>query len=215
MKRQFFRTFSLGAFKHILCVIGIALVAQTSHAHVIFQSTFNQTNYSNLNPLWTEVERNNNDVAVYQSQLRLRGQSILAQDAAVSLGVSLSHYTQLSLQFDWRALASTEPSDTLYVGWKTEANTWLSVWQTALGGSSLDRVELTALEQPGISAQLAFWIDVSAASETVYLDNIIVSGALRAKHSTTSKLREPNTASLLGVFVVLLMVWRRTAAATG
>ena len=168
-------------YPKLLLTCALCVAAPHLSAAVIFMDDFERSNSSTVGPEWEEVERDSSDVAIYNNQLRMRDQSGDAVDAAVINDVDISSFQNLTLSFDWRATSNTESSDTLYLGWFTRGETeqpssWVSIWTQALGGSDYlsESISLSAASNP--LAQLAFWIDVSSATETVYLDNILLEG---------------------------------------
>lgn len=183
------------------------LLGQQAFAAVIYQDDFDRANSNTVGSTWSEIENQSNDVAIYRNQLRLRDQSELAQDAAALLDLGLDNYQDLSLSFDWRATNSTEASDTLYLGWN-DSNGWESVWTQSLGGSDYATVEvdLSALT-PSTGHRLGFWIDVSSATETVYLDNLLLEGELLTNSTPdpVATVSEPNTSLLLSLGLMGLL----------
>lgn len=180
----------------------------SGHAVVLFTDDFNRSNSQIVNNGWSEYERDSNDVAVSQQQARLRDHQNASIDAAIWQTVTTSGFTNLYLDFSWRATSSTESSDTLHSGWRDLAGNFHTVWSTALGGSPFSN-ESIHLDGLGIPTQfdLAFWVNMSASNETVYLDNIILSGdaaAVVANPAVTVNVSEPEGMGLLlaGLFCV-------------
>lgn len=160
-----------------LLLCGTALTSMDSLAAIIYTDDFNRANSTQLGDSWQELEKDANDVAIYQNAMRLRDTRNMSPDAAATRSIDLSAYMNLQLSFDWRATSSTEPSDTLYVGWRKPDLSFDKLWSTGLGGSDFVSETITlnkALIVEG--AALAFWIDVGNASETAYIDNLLISG---------------------------------------
>lgn len=179
----------------------LTLSTSNCFALVIFEDDFNRSNQNELQNGWVELEKDNNDVALYRQQARLRDHQT-GTDASLARTVNLAYPLSTAqpaiIAFDWRASQDTEASDSLYMGIQTADNTLQSLWQTALGGSDFQRVEVFVTEEQLSSLEftLAFWIDVGSASETAYLDNIsIVQDELIAIPPTT--VPEPGSAFLL------------------
>ncbi len=157
----------------ILCLT----VASNSHGAIIFADDFSRSGSSNVGNQWLEWEKDSNDVAISQQQLRLRDHQTGTTDAAAWHTIDAIGFDNLELTFDWRALNSTETSDSLYAGHRDGDGIYHSFWSTSLGGSHFEQVSLTLGGSYSNSAfDLAFWIDVGASNETVYLDNVIIDG---------------------------------------
>ncbi len=217
MPTLFSRSFTL--FSIAMCAsLGIASGA---HAAVIFAEDFNRPNSDTVGVLWQEWEQDSNDVALYNQQLRLRDHQSEQLDAAVWRQVDTSGYENLQLAFDWRASNSTEASDTLHAGWRDSQGSMHAFWSQSLGGSGFTN-QTIALDGFALNTlfDLSFWIDVSAATETVYLDNLLLSGdtiaGTRQPPSTDTgaavSVYEPGSIALL-VMGLSALAWRRKSLA--
>ena len=198
------------------------LSASLSHGAVIFSDDFARSNSNTVMNNWLELEKDSNDVAIYQQQLRLRDNRTGEPSAAAIQAVSLEPYEDIQLSFDWRATSSTEPSDTLFVGWQLEDESFTSFWNTALGGSGYESMtfDIAPEDIPSDYAALAIWIDVGSANETAYIDNFLLSGELIAtspdevNETTTdaSQVPEPSSLALLIASLGLAQLSRRRSA---
>ncbi len=211
-------------------VFGVAALslsmAQTSVADIIWQDDFSMSNSDTLGSGWMEIENQNNDVAIYQNQLRLRDHQN-GIDAAAWHQYSPAGFTDLSISFDWRATSSTEPSDMLFVGWNAGTPDWSPVWQTALGGSVFASVSLDLSSVPVESEMtLSFWLDVGASNETVYLDNLLLEGNpvsdivdmidatdTSIDDGTVTAVSEPGSLALLSLGSLFLLGTRQLGSA--
>ena len=202
-----------------ICGLTVTL-ASNLHAAVIFSDDFNRGNSSDVGNLWQEWEKDSNDVAVYSQQLRLRDHQNSTVDAAIWHSVDTSGFENLNLSFDWRAANNTEASDTLFAGWRDTAGTFHSLWSQTLGGSAMatHSIDLDAFGLNDLF-DLSFWVDVSASTETVYLDNILLSGdainiSTTPTHGNTPPaiaVNEPALPGLLAIAASLLLMRRKTS----
>lgn len=193
--------------RHAACIsllLGLINQPLPTHAAPIFADDFSRANSNDPGNGWLSLEKDANDVAVYRDTLRLRDTRDELPSAALYRSVDISDFSAFSLSFDWRATTSTEPSDELYAGFRNESGDFEALWNTALGGSDFV-TETFALDLPADDMQtldLAFWIEVGSANETVYLDNILLSGVPRtnAENDNTETLAtvdEPASLSLI------------------
>ncbi|TNC82981.1 MAG: hypothetical protein C9356_00595 [Oleiphilus sp.] len=148
-----------------------------THAAIIYHDDFDRDNSSLVGQGWLETEKDQTDVAIYQNALRLRDYRDQAPDAAAVRTIDLTDFSNVALSFDWRATSNTEPSDTLFLGWKSPDLSFNTLWSASLGGSDYltQTIALNSADSANGSA-LAFWIDVSSASETAYIDNVLITG---------------------------------------
>ena len=187
-----------------------ALIAPAALAGVIFQDDFDVANRNTVGNGWSEIERNNNDVAIDNGRLRLRDRQNGIDAAASQLaGISTLGLEDIALSFDWSASYNTESNDSLFVQWRvTGASTWTTLMEQALGGSSMQHrvLALGLAAADRASLQFRFYIDVSASNERVYLDNVTLSG-----NDRNVAIPEPSTLLLLGI--ALLAIRRRALRA--
>lgn len=188
-------------------------LSTNSLAAIIFEDDFARGNSSTISNSWLEYENDASDVAIYNQRARLRDEASIAPDARLSLDLNLNNYSNLSVRFDWGANTGTEPSDFAYFGWYSETRGYSALWTQALGGSPMENVELSLTTPSASDALLAFWIDVSAASETFYLDNFILDGDLLESSEPMASVPEPSTLGLLGAGFALLLLSRRKTEA--
>lgn len=215
----FLRRIFTYALRAGICGVAVTL-ASNLHAAVIFSDDFNRGNSSDVGNLWQEWEKDSNDVAVYSQQLRLRDHQNSTVDAAIWHSVDTSGFENLNLSFDWRAANNTEASDTLFAGWRDASGTFHSLWSQALGGSTMATHSIN-LDAFGLNNlfDLSFWVDVSASTETVYLDNILLTGDATNTSTTTNHgnttpaiaVNEPALPGLLAIAASLLLIRRKTA----
>jgi len=171
---------------------------------VIFEDDFDRSNTNIVGLDWNEGEKDSNDVAIYRNQLRLR-------DHQNGIGASISRLfdpqatSGLSIAFDWRASNNTENSDFFYLSTNLSREPDNAIWQTQLGGSEYAHtvINFSDLNLTGSDpiSTLFFWIDVGSASETVYIDNLMVTQDLivDALEAEVTEVPEPGTTSLLAL----------------
>ena len=218
--KQYYPRLRICSSAHLskLLLLTISLQCAATQAAVLFEDDFDRNNNSLVGNNWSELEKDSNDVAIYQDALRLRDYQSDVPDAAAIQTIEVAGFENLSLQFDWRATSSTEASDMLFVGWQLPDENFSSFWQTSLGGSDYETVSL-AVTDPGSDdglASLAFWIDVGSANETVYIDNILFSGAPVAndtdpatEQDDIASVSEPSSTLLLALGLSFLYSVRR------
>lgn len=209
----------LRSLLQLLSVSVLMASASLSHGAIIFSDDFARANNDAVTNNWLELEKDSNDVAIYQQQLRLRDNRTEEPSAAAIQAVSLETYVDIQLTFDWRATSSTEPSDTLFVGWQLQDDSFSSLWNTALGGSSFESLSLDITHEdiPTNYTALAIWIEVGSANETVYIDNFLLSGELATElpdgeNETTepsAQVPEPSSLALLLASLGLIQFRKR------
>jgi|GEM_PF-1880216 len=200
--------------QRLLLTFVLLICTSWSHGALIFSDDFSRDNSNDVQNNWQELEKDSNDVAIYQQQLRLRDNQSETPSAAALQAISLESYQDLRLTFDWRATTSTEASDTLFVGWQRQDESFTNLWSSALGGSGFNTVsfDITTADIPADYASLAIWIAVGSANETVYIDNLLLSGELINSGSTedggptenSSQVPEPSSLALLTLGLALV-----------
>jgi len=186
----------------------LSIISTPAVSAVIFEDDFDRSNTSIVGLDWNEGEKDSNDVAIYQNQLRLR-------DHQNGIGASISRIfdpqaaSGLSIAFDWRASNNTENSDFFYLSTNLSREPDNAIWQTQLGGSDYAHTVINFSDLPltgsGPISTLFFWIDVGSAGETVYIDNLMIAQALTFDDTPTIpevtvpsvNVPEPGTTGLL------------------
>lgn len=195
-------------FRILLLTTLLSSFASIAQAAIIFSDDFNRTNSNTVGNGWTELEDDANDVAIRNGRLRLRDTLPGNPDAASTNAISTLGFTDIMLSFDWAASSNTESSDDFYVDWSTDNANFTNLFSTGLGGSGFESVSLGPLAGLGGNdpIYLRFWIDVSTSTETVRIDNVVLSGT---RIGGPSRVSEPATLLLLGLGLLCLAGARR------
>ena len=91
-------------FTTLIAMAIFSLVSVSASAMTIFSDDFNRANSNNVGNGWSEIEDDNNDVAIVNNTLRLRDSRFLASpDAAVTRSIDTSGFTSIFVDFDWAA----------------------------------------------------------------------------------------------------------------
>lgn len=195
-------------FRIVLLTTLLSSFASIAQAAIIFSDDFNRANNNTVGNGWTELEDDANDVAIRNGRLRLRDTLPGNPDAASTNAISTLGFTDIFLSFDWAASSNTESSDDFYVDWSTDNANFTNLFSTGLGGSGFESVSLGPLAGLGGNdpIYLRFWIDVSTSSETVRIDNVVLSGT---RIGGPSRVSEPATLLLLGLGLLCFAGARR------
>ena len=181
----------------VLCSL---FFSQSNHAALIFAEDFARSNGSSVGNGWLEIEKDANDVGLWKQSARLRDRSGNSHfDAALTRSLNLGGFQDITISFDWRATNSTEPSDSLNLSWSQDNSLWQDLWSTPLGGSDFTTATTGILPALTGDIWLRFWVDVSAANETAYLDNLRVSGSqpVISAFAAANPVPEPGSLALL------------------
>jgi hypothetical protein len=193
---------NISAIAVLLCVCGSA------SANVIFSDNFDRHDRNIVGNGWSEIEDDNDDVAIRSGVLQLRDTILFRWvDAAASNSTSTVGYNDIYLDFDWAASSNTEPSDRLNVSWN-DGSGWNNLWSTKLGGSNFASVSLGAILGASNLAnlQFSFWTNVSWYNESAYIDNVVLRG-------TPVSASNPSSIALLGLGIMGLGLARRKKSA--
>lgn len=156
-------------------------VAAPASALIIFEDDFNRARTNNVGNGWTELEDDNNDVAIRNYRLRLRDTLPGNPDAAASQlgGLSTVGLTNIFLSYNWSASRDTEAADDLFVEWKPQSDaTWNRLAAHNLGrrAGGFNSVGLGIGAEGKSGLQIRFWTDVSWRTEAAYIDNVKLKG---------------------------------------
>jgi hypothetical protein len=197
--------------KIISAIILAWLCAIPARSAVIFQDDFSRANSNDPGPQWLSLERDDNDIAIYNERLRLRDYQTTGMTHA-QFYLDTSGYENISLSLDWRVLSSTEASDSL------------SISSDILAHAQGDSIFTTGLGNPGVYNNtfsitdnfvgwIGFWLDVNSASETVYIDNVLVMGDPSALQDATPPfaVSEASSIALIGIGLAGIGIARRKA----
>ncbi len=187
------------------------LAAPSAFAVVIFEDNFNGRNGNTVGNGWSEIENNNNDVAISGGVMRLRDRQSGMDAAASQLGgFSTIGLTDIMLSYDWGASNNTESNDSLYVEWRVSgSSSWSELIQHALGGSSLagNVLSLGVAAANQASIEFRFYTSVSTSGERAMIDNVMLAG-----RDAAMAVSEPTTLMLMG-FAMLGFIARKRARA--
>jgi PEP-CTERM motif len=189
----------VGLLVAILIMLGVVAYA---NATSIYFDNFNRQNSETVGAEWTEIEKDNWGVGVWDDQLYLEmnmhpGHSGI--DAAAILTTSMTGYENIHLSFDWNAPNLTEDDDTLFVGYNLNNTGWVQLWEHNLGGSNDASVDLSinAIDD-GTSVQIRFHTVVDKNDEWAYIDDVLLNGDVIVPTSNVP-VPEPATMLLFGL----------------
>jgi hypothetical protein len=198
-----------GRMKKIIVLMVISLfllMVGPVYAIQIFSDDFNRANSNTVGNGWTEYEDGSSDVAIVSNYLQLRDERDGLVDASASRALDLSIYKNITLDFAWRPITTSDSEDYLYVDWTdTTGSTWTQVFKNNLGSNSTswNYVSGTALPGANIATfKIRLWTDVSQGDEGANIDYITLNGDLKA-------VPEPTTMLLLGFGLLGLGAVRR------
>ncbi len=185
----------------VACLFSVLAVG-SANADTIFADNFNRGDNNTVGYGWTEIEDENDDVAIMSQYLLLRDNRI-GIDAAVIQSIDTIGYEDIWLDFSWAASSNTEGSDELNVSWDNGSGgaVWTNLWNTTLGGSTFASVSLSIpLATNHAGFQFAFWTDVSWYNESASVDYVVMRGALIQESRAT--IPEPATMLLFGTGLI-------------
>lgn len=160
--------------KTLSIILFLGLCSNQVNAAVIFQDDFSRSNSNEPGASWLSFESDENDIAIYNQQLRLRDY-LRPVGTHVSLFIDANGYQDLSLSFSWRALTSTETSDSLVVSNDLSANMQNQIlFSTGLGSAGTYSNSLSLSDD--YVGWIGFWLNVNSSSEAVYIDNVRITG---------------------------------------
>ena len=198
-------------------VLTYVLCSSQVSASVIFQDDFSRSNSNEPGANWISFESDENDIAIYNQQLRLRDY-LSPEGTHVSLFVDANSFEDLSLSFSWRALTSTETSDSLVISSDVSSDTQNQIlFSTGLGtaGTFSNSLSLT----DSYVGWIGFWLNVNSSSEAVYIDDVMISGKLSTREDQVEALEvsEASSFALLCIGLIGLAGARRkrNTSATG
>lgn len=197
--------------KIISAIILAWLCAIPAHSAVIFQDDFSRANSSDPGPQWLSLERDDNDIAIYNERLRLRDYLTTGITHA-QFYLDTSGYENISLSLDWRVLSSTEASDSLSISSDTLAHAQAnSIFTTGLGNPGVYNNTFSITDN--FVGRIGFWLDVNSASETVYIDNVLVMGDPSSLQDATPPfaVSESSSIALIGIGLAGIGIARRKA----
>lgn len=197
------------ALKTLSIAIFLGLCSSQIAAAVIFQDDFSRSNSNEPGPNWISVESDENDIAIYNQQLRLRDY-LSPNGTRVSLFVDANNVEDLSLSFSWRVLSSTETSDSLVVSSDSSSDTQnQALFSTGLGNPGTFSESLSLADS--YVGWIGFWLNVNSASEAIYIDDIMISGSLKttADKAGAVAVSEASSFALLSIGLLGLASARR------
>lgn len=181
-----------------LIALTLGLGSNQIIASVIFQDDFSRSNSNDPGANWISVESDENDIAIYNQQLRLRDY-LNPSSTHVSLFIDASAFTDISLSFSWRVLSSTESSHSLTLSIDENPETQKqALFSTGLGSAGTYSKSLRL--QDHYLGWVGFWLDVNSSSEAVYIDNVHIRGDLK----TTKDQLDPFEVSEASSFALLV-----------
>lgn len=165
-------------------IAALTLMASTASAVTIFQDTFNRANSNSVGNGWTELEDDNNDVAIRTNRLRLRDTLGGEPDAAAASPlIDATGFENISVDFRWRSLGPNEGSDDLYLSFAltpapalTNQNAWTEVFNGSSGGTSFSTENVALAGAEDSMFNLMFWTDVSRFNEGFEITGVRVTG---------------------------------------
>jgi hypothetical protein len=206
------------------------LVSPATMSATIFADQFNRTDRNKVGRNWEEINRNVNDVAIFDHALLIRDDNGGEPGAAATHLINTQGFDKLRLTFAWQALAPSDADDLFYVSWSADQINWTTLFARSLGGSgwttsTLLPAMLSTLNDFG-EFYLRFWTDLSGTNiskrtEGVLIDYVKLTGHLipTAEDAPLSgdddddpaNVPEPSQAALLalGLFT-MLTVTRKT-----
>jgi len=205
-QRFSFRAISTSSFKSAkFALIGAALsTSPIAFGTTIFEDNFDRPSSTVVGPGWLESEASSNDVAIYNNELRLRGYQS-NQDTYALFELDTSDWQDITVSFDLRILSSTEASDSLVFGLADQTNNLIdTLFSTDLGtaGSTSTSFALpTAFDDAG-SMTFGFWLFANSHTETVYVDNLVISGTQLATPQPDSNSTAVSEASSLALLTL-------------
>lgn len=204
----------LGNTKQFALALSLACSGIAHSAPIQIEHDF-ETRSNDLGSQWTEIENDSNDVATYNGALRLRDNAAGTVSAAAISNYHYDNTTSYLVSFSWRATQNTESSDTLYFGLYDE-NLWQPLWTASLGGSSWQREDINLEAGLGMEGQFGFWTEVSASTETAYVDYLYIQPSIPTQDNITTvetnpvSVNEP-TPLLLALIGMAAVALRRSA----
>ncbi len=185
----------------LMLVFGIV---GSASATIIFKDNFNRANSNTVGNGWFEDDNEDNDVAIKNKKLLLRDYN-RGWDAFVAQEFSTAGYSDITLDFDWKALTPSENDDILNVGYKLgSSGSWTNVWQQGLGGNAgFASVNLDF--GPAVDNQTTFQLALYTTSidkhnEGALVDNVVLRG---------EPVPEPATFLLFGTGLLGLIGYNR------
>ena len=156
----------------LIATAGVVLLPIVANATVIaFEDNFNRDNNDIVGNNWVEVEDDNdNDVAIYNSALRIRDKN--PDGAATQSGISTAGLDNITLSFDWSLVGDTESegkyADYFNVFWKPSTDAiFLELVSLTLGGLTPSQALLLPLAANDTFIDIKLQIDVTARREAL------------------------------------------------
>jgi hypothetical protein len=185
-----------------VCGLALAVVATSAQADLIWSDDFDRPNNNTVGHGWNEIESRSDEVRIYNGYLLLKDYTQNNTDiGAEQHGISTVGYNNITVEFKWRPW-DTESNDSFSLEYQVlPLVTWMSVFDTTLGGSEVwqtETIDLSFYADNISELDLRFMLDASYKKEGVKIKYINVYGDVIPTGGGSS-VPEPATVGLFGM----------------